>query len=757
MSNIIKQNEIRATLALAIVSIAFAELSAHSPESSRPVLVIIATALGMAALYPLFLLLQRPRRYRITKVTEGYETVYIIRYKGYLWWYNATLSNGKTIAFKSMEEAMQYIKENVVMSMINRKTKQKSIKRESTVMYDSIKQGNNPDTSDTLGALNSNGAETDNSANATQESGSSTNDNPDSPQQTNAANDNKNADGNPATANASESSTSKNTETKNVPNNQKTSDTPMSDNPQNAHTPGSSDNSETEANNNPTPSGSSKNTGKESTNSPGTTDTPAGDSQEPDDINSKKQKIPPSSKTVIQATAFLNAVATKQQEDDETPTPDTKEKTESETTPVPTNAANPAEKNAIINEDSPEEVENNNDERPTTRETTNTYPQTPTPENPQNPEHKADLRDAFFNVMDSFNNKNKRKQTHKKAAGEKGKLPKETEKADEKKDVENTQDEAVNEPDNKETGNKEVETPHEETIAKTDNMEVEHMDEENLQDNTPTETSTPQTQGKNWTQMVGEMRLSHGSNPALVTGSLAMIHQHRILKQEKMESSQNADKDAPDSETTLPSAQRNELQNNSPEDKPKEKIKTKTIKTGGPSAEQRYLTSKRKANQKQRVKQTSLYDLKEFNAPMEEPHGSPATDTKNDNVGTAPTDPPDGEPTSSDGHKIAKKPETAPPPSQENTQAPGHTNTEPPSENTNEDFRNGSEGTAEEPTDTPAPHTAPIQQPSEENLTAEDDEVDYGYTESEESPNVIIVEPPYPADDTTGDKDDLPI
>ena len=126
-------------------------------------------------------------------------------------------------------------------------------------------------------------------------------------------------------------------------------------------------------------------------------------------------------------------------------------------------------------------------------------------------------------------------------------------------------------------------------------------------------------------------------------------------------------------------------------------------------------------------------------------------------MGTAPTDPPDGEPTSSDGHKIAKKPETTPPPSQENTQAPGHTNTEPPSENTNEDFRNGSEGTAEEPTDTPAPHTAPIQQPSEENLAAEEDEVDYGYTESDGSPSVIIVEPPYPADDTTGDKDDLPI
>ena len=95
MSNIFKQNEIRATFALAIVSIAFAELSARSPESSRPVLVIIATALGMAAMYPLFLLLQRPRRYRITKVTEGYETVYIIRYKGYLWWYSATLSNGR--------------------------------------------------------------------------------------------------------------------------------------------------------------------------------------------------------------------------------------------------------------------------------------------------------------------------------------------------------------------------------------------------------------------------------------------------------------------------------------------------------------------------------------------------------------------------------------------------------------------------------------------------------------------------------------
>ena len=679
MSDIIKGNEIKTTLALTNGCIAFAVLSAYSPESSRPMLVIAATALGIAALYPLYLLMQKPRRYRITKVTEGYETVYIIRYKGFLWWYNATRSNGKTIAFKSMDEAMQYIRENVVMDMINRKTRQKNIKRESTVVYDSISQPNDVDTSNPFIASNDKETESD---------GTSQN----IPQPSDSSNDMHKTGGVPNTITASESSKDKNTETSNSPDDPNTSVSPTGDKQQLPHAPDSTKNAKTGNDDIPAPSGSSNNN-TATIPSSNSTATPTNDSQEANNTGPTTQKaIPQNAKNVIQATAFLNAVATRQQKDDEEPAPpkapDTLGETEGKPTTVPTDVT--AEEKTNESEDIPHKTEDNNNESTTPGEDNNANSQTTTPANPQNTDGNTDISETLFDVMDSFSNKNKRRQPHQ-----------------EKED--------------KGEGNKDI--PIRETIKEESKKE---------------EIYSPQNQGKSWTQLVGEMRLSHGNNPQLVSGSLNMIHQHRMLEQEKTETSQNADKDAPDGKTPPSTPQGKETQNNPHEDKPKEEIQTKTIRPDKPSAEQRYLKAQQKAAQKQKAKQTSLYDLPEFsNNTMGNSHESPTTDTKNNNASAESTDSSKGNPTSSGGQKIAKKPEEDSSPTLPKPQPPSLPSHDPPTENTNGDFHNGSESPAEEP--------------------QEDEEMDYGYTDNGTTPNIIMVTPPYPGDIPAGDTDDLPI
>lgn len=137
MSNNFSGNEAITTLVLANVSIAFTVLSEYSPNNSRPYLILVATALGLIALYPLFLLLQKPRRYKISKESEGENTSYHIKYKGYLWWYPAKNLNGKPVTFKSMDEVLVFVRENLVTALINQKIKRKQSKREVEVIFDS--------------------------------------------------------------------------------------------------------------------------------------------------------------------------------------------------------------------------------------------------------------------------------------------------------------------------------------------------------------------------------------------------------------------------------------------------------------------------------------------------------------------------------------------------------------------------------------------------------------------------------------------
>ena len=137
MANILLGEEEKTTLVLVNACVAFALLAAYSPETSRPYLLATATALGLFSLYPIYLILQRPRRFMVARETEGDKSVFVLRYKGYLWWYDAKDRKGNAIVFKTLEDAQTYIKENVVTALISDRMRRKSLKREIEVIMDS--------------------------------------------------------------------------------------------------------------------------------------------------------------------------------------------------------------------------------------------------------------------------------------------------------------------------------------------------------------------------------------------------------------------------------------------------------------------------------------------------------------------------------------------------------------------------------------------------------------------------------------------
>ena len=137
MANILLGEEEKTTLVLVNACVAFALLAAYSPETSRPYLLATATALGLFSLYPIYLILQRPRRFMVARETEGDKSVFVLRYKGYLWWYDAKDRKGNAIVFKTLEEAQTYIRENVVTALISDRMRRKSLKREIEVIMDS--------------------------------------------------------------------------------------------------------------------------------------------------------------------------------------------------------------------------------------------------------------------------------------------------------------------------------------------------------------------------------------------------------------------------------------------------------------------------------------------------------------------------------------------------------------------------------------------------------------------------------------------
>ena len=156
MANILLGEEEKTTLVLVNACVAFALLAAYSPETSRPYLLATATALGLFSLYPIYFILQRPRRFMVARETEGDKSVFVLRYKGYLWWYDAKDRKGNAIVFNTLEDAQTYIKENVVTALISGRMRRKSLKREIEVIMDSKKM--NQDTDSPLTVNNQNGA-----------------------------------------------------------------------------------------------------------------------------------------------------------------------------------------------------------------------------------------------------------------------------------------------------------------------------------------------------------------------------------------------------------------------------------------------------------------------------------------------------------------------------------------------------------------------------------------------------------------------
>ena len=145
MANILLGEEEKTTLVLVNACVAFALLAAYSPETSRPYLLATATALGLFSLYPIYLILQRPRRFMVARETEGDKSVFVLRYKGYLWWYDAKDRKGNAIFFNTLEDAQTYIKENVVTALISDRMRRKSLKREIEVIMDSKKMNQDTD------------------------------------------------------------------------------------------------------------------------------------------------------------------------------------------------------------------------------------------------------------------------------------------------------------------------------------------------------------------------------------------------------------------------------------------------------------------------------------------------------------------------------------------------------------------------------------------------------------------------------------
>ena len=145
MANILLGEEEKTTLVLVNACVAFALLAAYSPETSRPYLLAAATALGLFSLYPIYLILQRPRRFMVARETEGDKSVFVLRYKGYLWWYDAKDRKGNAIVFKTLEDAQTYIKENLVTALISDRMRRKSLKREIEVIMDSNKMNQDTD------------------------------------------------------------------------------------------------------------------------------------------------------------------------------------------------------------------------------------------------------------------------------------------------------------------------------------------------------------------------------------------------------------------------------------------------------------------------------------------------------------------------------------------------------------------------------------------------------------------------------------
>ena len=151
MPDKIRGNEALVALVLVNACAAFAALSAYGPENTRPFIIMVATLMGMGAFYPIYKLLQQPQRYVIRKEKAGDLESYVVRYKGYLWWYDGKDTNGHRLAFKSKEEALEYVRKNVITRLINEKIRQqrqqlKKAKKEYETILDPIAEDLDVDT-----------------------------------------------------------------------------------------------------------------------------------------------------------------------------------------------------------------------------------------------------------------------------------------------------------------------------------------------------------------------------------------------------------------------------------------------------------------------------------------------------------------------------------------------------------------------------------------------------------------------------------
>ena len=138
-------NEALVALVLVNACAAFAILSAFGPENTRPFVVIVATMMGLGAFCPIFRLLQQPQRYVIRKEKQGDLESYVLRFKGYLWWYDAKNKDGQRLAFNKKEDAIDYVRKNVITRLINQKIRQqrhklKKAKKEYETVVDPLEE-----------------------------------------------------------------------------------------------------------------------------------------------------------------------------------------------------------------------------------------------------------------------------------------------------------------------------------------------------------------------------------------------------------------------------------------------------------------------------------------------------------------------------------------------------------------------------------------------------------------------------------------
>ena len=98
-----------ATILMALTCMALILIGKFSPDEVRSVWIAMGSALGLFALWPLYLFLDFPRDFRVLEVKSDNNTVYRIQQKGFLRWSDRKDINRKNVEFTDKKEARDFI------------------------------------------------------------------------------------------------------------------------------------------------------------------------------------------------------------------------------------------------------------------------------------------------------------------------------------------------------------------------------------------------------------------------------------------------------------------------------------------------------------------------------------------------------------------------------------------------------------------------------------------------------------------------